>query len=110
MVGLETRGKLSGSVRRTGLTRSGSTAVTTADAEASRASRSSKVRLFQEGGHRAYRCAQDNCAAWVSFATRGDPGWSKHDLVRRATMRFDTTSQVLDDPRSMERKLWEGVR
>jgi para-nitrobenzyl esterase len=49
-------------------------------------------------------------AAWVSFATRSDPGWPKYDLSRRATMRFDTTSQVLDDPRSMERKLWEGVR
>jgi carboxylesterase type B len=42
-------------------------------------------------------------AAWVSFATRGDPGWSKCDLARRATMRFDAKSQVVDDPRSVER-------
>ena len=49
-------------------------------------------------------------AAWVSFATTGDPGWPKYDLDRRATMRFDTTSQVVDDPRSWERTLWEGVR
>ena len=49
-------------------------------------------------------------AAWVSFATTGDPGWPKYDLDRRATMRFDTTSQVVDDPRSWERNLWEGVR
>jgi para-nitrobenzyl esterase len=39
-------------------------------------------------------------AAWVSFATSGDPGWPNCDLSRRATMRFNTTSQVLDDPRS----------
>jgi carboxylesterase type B len=49
-------------------------------------------------------------AAWVAFATSGDPGWPKYDLGRRATMRFDTTSEVVDDPRSMERELWAGVR
>lgn len=49
-------------------------------------------------------------AAWVAFATSGDPGWPKYDLSRRATMRFDITSEVVDDPRSAERALWEGVR
>jgi carboxylesterase 2/para-nitrobenzyl esterase len=49
-------------------------------------------------------------AAWVAFATSGDCGWPKYDLSRRATMRFDTTSEVVDDPRSAERALWEGVR
>jgi carboxylesterase type B len=49
-------------------------------------------------------------AAWVSFAIRGDPGWPKYDLGRRPTMRFNSTSQVVDDPRSMERELWGGVR
>jgi len=28
-------------------------------------------------------------AAWVAFATTGDCGWPKHDLSRRATMRFE---------------------
>ncbi len=49
-------------------------------------------------------------AAWVAFATKGDPGWAQYDLNRRATMRFDTTSEVVDDPRSAERALWEGLR
>jgi para-nitrobenzyl esterase len=49
-------------------------------------------------------------AAWVSFATSGDPGWPQYDLDRRATMRLNTTSQVVDDPRSWERALWDGVR
>ena len=49
-------------------------------------------------------------AAWVAFASRGNPGWPKYDLKRRATMRFDTTSEVVDDPRSAERALWEGLR
>jgi para-nitrobenzyl esterase len=49
-------------------------------------------------------------AAWVAFAMNGDCGWPKYDLSRRVTMRFDTTSEVVDDPRSAERALWEGVR
>jgi para-nitrobenzyl esterase len=50
--------------------------------------------------------------AWVSFAAHGDPGpgWPQYDLERRATMRFDVTSQVVPDPRAWERKLWAGVR
>jgi carboxylesterase 2/para-nitrobenzyl esterase len=47
-------------------------------------------------------------AAWVSFATNGEPGWPKYELSRRATMRFDTTSEVVDDPRSGERALWKA--
>jgi para-nitrobenzyl esterase len=49
-------------------------------------------------------------ASWVGFATRGDPGWPRYDRERRATMRFDLTSGVVDDPRSAERRLWEGKR
>lgn len=49
-------------------------------------------------------------AAWVAFATSGDCGWPRYDLNRRATMRFDMTSEVVDDPRSAERALWEGLR
>jgi para-nitrobenzyl esterase len=56
------------------------------------------------------RLAETMHAAWVEFATHGECGWPKYDLNRRATMRFDTTSEVVDDPRSAERTLWEGVR
>jgi para-nitrobenzyl esterase len=49
-------------------------------------------------------------AAWVAFATHGDGGWPRYELSRRATMRFDITSEIVDDPRSAERALWEGVR
>jgi para-nitrobenzyl esterase len=50
--------------------------------------------------------------AWVSFATSGDPGqgWPQYDAERRATLRFDVSSQVVPDPRAWERKLWDGVR
>jgi carboxylesterase type B len=49
-------------------------------------------------------------AAWVGFATHGDPGWPRYDLSRRATMRFDVPSEIVEDPLSAERSLWEGVR
>lgn len=49
-------------------------------------------------------------AAWVAFATHGDCGWPEYELVRRATMRFDTASEVVDDPLSAVRALWAGLR
>jgi carboxylesterase type B len=49
-------------------------------------------------------------AAWVAFAANGDPGWPRYDLSRRTTMRFDATSQLVDDPLAGERALWEGLR
>jgi para-nitrobenzyl esterase len=48
--------------------------------------------------------------AWVRFATDGDPGWPAYDTGRRATMRFDLTSEVVDDPGGNERRLWDGLR
>jgi para-nitrobenzyl esterase len=49
-------------------------------------------------------------AAWIGFATRGDPGWPKYELERRTTMRFDSTSRVVFDPLAWKRALWEGAR
>ena len=49
-------------------------------------------------------------AAWVAFATSGDPGWPRYESRVRAAMRFDTASTVVDDPLAAERALWEGVR
>jgi para-nitrobenzyl esterase len=49
-------------------------------------------------------------AAWVAFASTGDCGWPEYEPGRRATMRFDRVSEVVDDPRAAQRALWEGVR
>ena len=49
-------------------------------------------------------------AAWVSFATTGNPGWPPYEPKHRATMHFDTTPRVVTDPRPHERSLWEGRR
>jgi para-nitrobenzyl esterase len=48
--------------------------------------------------------------AWVTFAVAGDCGWPKYDPARRATMRFDTTSEVVNNPLALELALWKGVR
>jgi para-nitrobenzyl esterase len=62
------------------------------------------------GGDPPQQLADTMHAAWVAFATNGDPGWPKYDPSRRATMRFGATSEVVHDPRAGERALWEGVR
>ncbi len=51
--------------------------------------------------------------AWVSFIKSGSPQhaalpqWPRYDLGRRATMDFNLTSTIVNDPLSEERKLWE---
>jgi carboxylesterase 2/para-nitrobenzyl esterase len=62
------------------------------------------------GAHPPQQLADTMHNAWVAFATNGDCGWPKYELSRRATRRFDTKSEVVEDPRSAERALWEGVR
>ena len=53
--------------------------------------------------------ADEMHGAWVAFAETGDPGWPRYGPERRATMRFDTVSRVVDDPRSFERGLLEAA-
>lgn len=48
--------------------------------------------------------------AWVAFAKSGDPGWSRYEIGRRKTMRFGGEAGVVQDPRAMERGVWEGRR
>ncbi|MGH7725591.1 MAG: carboxylesterase/lipase family protein [Candidatus Eiseniibacteriota bacterium] len=48
-------------------------------------------------------------AAWIAFARSANPGWPRYDLERRATMRFDTVSKVVYDPRPAEQELWKGI-
>ena len=47
--------------------------------------------------------------AWIRFARSGDPGWPEYTLDRRATQRFDTTLEVLDDPMSRQRRIWNDI-
>jgi para-nitrobenzyl esterase len=54
--------------------------------------------------------ADEMHAAWIAFATNGDPGWPQYELERRSTMRFELQSKVVEDPHSTERNLWKGYR
>jgi para-nitrobenzyl esterase len=53
--------------------------------------------------------------AWISFAhsgypnTSGSPHWPAYDTAHRATMLFNQECELVNDPQSTERQLWEGV-
>jgi para-nitrobenzyl esterase len=49
-------------------------------------------------------------AAWIGFATNGDPGWAPYDVETRTTMRFDETSEPVNDLAGDERLMWDGRR
>ncbi|MFI7336580.1 carboxylesterase/lipase family protein [Streptomyces sp. NPDC050085] len=51
-------------------------------------------------------------AAWIAFATTGDPGWPAYDPSgARTTMVFDEGAcRTQSDPRSGERELWRDLR
>ena len=62
------------------------------------------------GAHPPQVLADVMHAAWVGFATSGNPGWPRYELMGRTTMRFDSTSQIESDPLAWKRALWNGVR
>ena len=52
---------------------------------------------------------------WSTFArtghpeANGQPYWPAYDTNKRATMEIDAECQVVDDPFSLERSLWEKL-
>jgi para-nitrobenzyl esterase len=66
-------------------------------------------------GEDARRLAGLVSDALLAFARNGDPNvpglprWPTYDLSRRATMVFDATPRVVDDPRGNERRLFAQV-
>ena len=63
-------------------------------------------------GPAARKVADQMSQAFLAFARTGDPNcaaiprWEKYDLPRRATMVFNETSAMVDDPRREERELF----
>ncbi|MFC4033278.1 carboxylesterase/lipase family protein [Streptomyces polygonati] len=45
-------------------------------------------------------------AAWIAFATDGDPGWPAYDTGRRLVQLFDTRPAVTAYPEETSRLLW----
>ena len=66
-------------------------------------------------GRDAQDLAARMSAMCIAFARTGKPDvkalppWPVYDLDRRATMVFDTTTRVIDDPRGNERRLFAQV-
>ena len=53
--------------------------------------------------------------AWIQFARNGSPNhkelpnWPAYNTQNRATMVFDNNCEIVNDPRSEERKYWQSV-
>jgi carboxylesterase type B len=61
------------------------------------------------GDHPPQHLADAMHAAWVAFVTDLDPGWAPYSPERRATMVFDDTPHLDDDPLRAVRDTWEGL-
>jgi para-nitrobenzyl esterase len=62
------------------------------------------------GEHAPQELADAMHAAWVRFATDGDPGWPAYDLSRRPVQDFGAEVRTVEDPRGEQRALWDGIR
>lgn len=73
-----------------------------------------RVRTFVGPGPQPRHMADQLCGAWVAFArtSRPDgpltPHWPPYDPARRATMVFNLTSRVVDDPNAEVRRIVTG--
>jgi para-nitrobenzyl esterase len=74
------------------------------------------VDLFLGKGPAPQHVADTMHGAWTSFIRTGNPNcgtlpdWPPYDSKRRATMVFNDTTAVTDDPGGAERRLWDGRR
>jgi para-nitrobenzyl esterase len=72
-------------------------------------------RMFTGAALDRRRLADAMHRAWIGFARTGDPDhpaiphWPQYDLERRSTMRFDITSEVVDDPGGDDRKVFQAL-
>ena len=61
------------------------------------------------------QAAHNMSEMWSTFArtghpaAKGQPKWPAYTTEKRATMEIDAQCKVVDDPYSLERKLWEKL-
>jgi para-nitrobenzyl esterase len=73
------------------------------------------VELFTSDRSGRQALADRMHTAWLAFAQAGDPStrllpdWPPYEPSRRATMIFDDTCRIEQDPAAAERLLWEGI-
>ena len=67
------------------------------------------------GGPESVKAAHNMSEMWSTFArtghpaAKGQPEWPAYTTEKRATMEIDADCKVVDDPYSLERKLWERL-
>jgi para-nitrobenzyl esterase len=68
-----------------------------------------------KGGAEVKQLAARTSHAWIQFARTGDPNhkdlptWKPYNTRERATMVFDKTCMVVNDPGSDGRELWASL-
>jgi para-nitrobenzyl esterase len=71
------------------------------------------LSMFTQGATGIQPLADVMHSTWIAFARTGDPSipalpdWPPYDLQTRPTMIFNLHSEVVNDPQSAERRLWE---
>ena len=72
-------------------------------------------KRFTGGGPRPAALADKMSDAWIAFAATGDPNngklskWTPYDASQRATMVFNDTSSVVNDPLGERRKVMQAA-
>ena len=72
-------------------------------------------KRFTGGGARPAALADKMSDAWIAFARTGDPNtskltrWTAYDTAKRATMVFNDTSAIVNDPLGDRRKAIQEV-
>jgi para-nitrobenzyl esterase len=62
------------------------------------------------GGAAPQALADEMHAAWVAFATTGDPGWAPYSDAERVVRHFGGAGGTSLDPDGERRTIWDGVR
>ncbi|NHN54692.1 carboxylesterase/lipase family protein [Calidifontibacter sp. DB0510] len=66
------------------------------------------AREGMAGSDAPHELATQMHAAWVRFATDGEPGWAAYDTERRPVQRFGDEIATVNDPRREDRQAWAG--
>jgi para-nitrobenzyl esterase len=73
------------------------------------------TRTMMDTGSNSLQTAQNMSQMWAAFARTGHPGakgqpyWPAYNTRTRSTMEINAQCKVVDDPYSLERRLWESL-
>lgn len=71
--------------------------------------------MMSVSGPQSEKASHNMAEMWSTFArtgrpaAKGQPDWPAYTTEKRATMEIDAECQVVNDPNSLERRLWERL-